>query len=106
MAGVPARTAPSSTSTHEAFRRPRHEVPLFVRPDERRHFDVTLGDANAVHRRRPTAARAVADRARRRDDRAALGVLDVVYRFLVVVATEHQIDTHLGERAENAFSIL
>ena len=30
-----------------------------------------------------------------------LRVLDVVHRFLMVVSAEHEVDAHLGERAED-----
>ena len=67
-----ARAAPRAwrppkqpSSAREAFGRARRRSRCCVgRPDEGRHLDVGARDADAVHGRRTTAARAIGDRAR------------------------------------------
>ena len=97
-----ATAAKQSRQRSKHLTGPGTKVSLVVRPDAaspRRWSSRSM--RNAVHRRRPPAARAVRDRARRRDDRSLLRVLDVVHRFLMIVAAQHEVHAHLGERAEN-----
>src|SRR4051812_14575122 len=93
--------AQETASTIETPRGSGDEALVLLRPDERRDLDFSLGDPDAIHRGRTSTARPIRDRAGGRDDGPALRVLDVVHRFLVVVAAEHEVYVHLGEGAKD-----
>src|SRR5206468_1186704 len=92
-------------SACEASCRTRNEGAGIRRPEKRRDFDFLRADADAVYGRRTPATGAVGYSAGGGDDRSLLRVLDVVHGFLMIVSAEHQVNVHVGERAEDALRV-
>lgn len=78
-----------------------HERLVVIRPDPGRNVYSLLPDPDLVHRRRAPAARTIRDGAGGRDDGAFSRMLDVVNRFLVIVAAKNQINTNLRKATED-----
>src|SRR3954467_4361732 len=97
-ARAPDRAAsprPADASACETFRRTWHEAPRIGRPHQCRDLDRVARYADAVHGAGTTAAGPIRDCPRGGDHRPLLRVLDVMHRFLMIVAAEHEIDGHL-----------